>query len=141
MASQTVPGTNWGIERVQMNIYGEFLRMAKSHVATIKDCEILTDEIVKSARTFISNAFKWDSGAYRPVADALHKRLLDEIYKAEYDNEYYTRYQYPDATNSYEYGNEIAHREADKLANELVDELEDKDISELYRVWKGYKHD
>ena len=95
--------------------------MAKSHVATIRECEVLTDEIVKSARTF--------------------KRLLDEIYKAEYDNEYYTRYQCPDATNSYEYGNEIAHREADKLANELVDELEDKDISELYRVWKGYKHD
>ena len=141
MARQTVPGTNWGIERVQMNIYGEFLRMAKSHVADITECEVLTDEILKSARTFIGNAIKWDSGAYRPVADALHKRLLDEIYKAEYDNEYYTRYQCPDATNSYEYGNEIAHREADKLANELVDELEDKDISELYRVWKGYKND
>jgi hypothetical protein len=115
--------------------------MAKSHVADITECEVLTDKIVKSARTFIGNAIKWDSGAYRPVADALHKRLLDEIYKAEYDNEYYTRYQCPDATNSYEYGNEIAHREADKLANKLVDELEDKDISELYRVWKGYKHD
>ena len=124
-----------------MNFYVEFNRMAKYHVADITECEVLTDEIVKSARTIIGNAIKWDSGAYRPVADALHKRLLDEIYKAEYDNEYYTRYQCPDATNSYEYGNEIAHREADKLANELVDELEDKDISELYRVWKGYKHD
>ena len=124
-----------------MNIYGYFNENINSHVVEINECETLTDEIVKSARTFISNAIKWDSGAYRPVADALHKRLLDEIYKAEYDNEYYTRYQCPDATNSYEYGNEIAHREADKLANELVDELEDKDISELYRVWKGYKHD
>lgn len=66
--------------------------MAKSHVADITECEVLTDEILKSARTFIGNAIKWDSGAYRPVADALHKRLLDEIYKAEYDNEYYTRY-------------------------------------------------
>ena len=45
-----------------MDIYKNFHRMAKSHVATIKDCEILTDEIVKSARTFISNAFKWDRG-------------------------------------------------------------------------------
>ena len=141
MARQTVPGTNWGIERVQMNIYGEFLRMAKSHVADITECKVLTDEILKSARTFIGNAIKWDSGAYRPVADALHKRLLDEIYKAEYDNEYYTRYQCPTPTNSYEYGNEIAHIEANKAADELVEELKNKDISELYRVWKGYKHD
>ena len=124
-----------------MNIYTEFNRNARCHVSTIKECKVLTDETIKQARTFINNAFKWDSGAYRPVTDALHKRLLDEIYKAEYDNEYYKRYQWPDATNSYEYGNEIAHREADKLANELVDELKNKDISELYKVWKGYKHD
>jgi len=122
-----------------MNIYGEFLRMAKSHVADITECEVLTDEILKSARTFIGNAIKWDSGAYRPVADALHKRLLDEIYKAEYDNEYYTRYQCPDATNSYEYGNEIAHREADRLANEVVRELKGKSIEQIYNILKGYR--
>lgn len=124
-----------------MSVYVEFYRMAKSHVANINECEVLTDEIIKSARTFIGNAIKWDSGAYRPVADALHKRLLNDIYKAEYEVEYEKRYQEPTSNNSYEYGNEIAHREADKLANKLVDELEDKDISELYRVWKGYKHD
>lgn len=122
-----------------MNIYGEFLRMAKSHVADITECEVLTDEIVKSARTFIGNAIKWDSGAYRPVVDALHKRLLDEIYKAEYDNEYYARYQWPNATNSYEYGNEIAHREADKKAQELIDELKDENIERLYTILKGYR--
>ena len=122
-----------------MNVYGEFNRMAKSHVATIKECEVLTDEIIKSARTFIGNAIKWDSGAYRPVVDALHKRLLDEIYKAEYDNEYYKRYQWPDATNSYEYGNEIAHRESSRLANELVDELKDENIERLYSILKGYR--
>ena len=99
--------------------------MAKSHVATIKDCEILTDEIVKSARTFISNAFKWDSGAYRPVSDVLHKRLLDEIYKAEYE---------------IEYGNEIAHREASRLANEFIDGLECESIDYLYNILKGYRH-
>ena len=113
--------------------------MAKSHVADITECEVLTDEILKSARTFIGNAIKWDSGAYRPVADALHKRLLDEIYKAEYDNEYYTRYQCPDATNSYEYGNEIAHREADRLANEVVRELKGKSIEQIYNILKGYR--
>ena len=122
-----------------MNIYGEFLRMAKSHIANITECEVLTDEIVKSARTFIGNAIKWDSGAYRPVVDALHKRLLDEIYKAEYDNEYYKRYQWPDATNSYEYGNEIAHREADRLACKLVDELKDESLERLYNILKGYR--
>jgi hypothetical protein len=63
----------------KMNVYGEFNRMAKSHVADITECEVLTDEIIKSARTFIGNAIKWDSGAYRPVVDALHKRLLGEI--------------------------------------------------------------
>jgi len=113
--------------------------MAKSHVADITECEVLTDEIVKSARTFIGNAIKWDSGAYRPVVDALHKRLLDEIYKAEYDNEYYARYQWPNATNSYEYGNEIAHREADKKAQELIDELKDENIERLYTILKGYR--
>ena len=122
-----------------MNIYGEFLRMAKSHVVDITECEVLTDEIVKSARTFIGNAIKWDSGAYRPVVDALHKRLLDEIYKAEYDNEYYKRYQWPDATNSYEYGNEIAHREASRLANELIDGLEGESIERLHNILKGYR--
>lgn len=124
-----------------MDIYENFHRMAKSHVATIRECEALTDEIIKSARTFIGNAIKWDSGAYRPVVDALHKRLLNEIWEAEYKYEYYQRYQRPTSTNSYEYGNEIAHGEANKAADELVEELEGKDISELYKVWKGYKHD
>lgn len=113
--------------------------MAKSHVATIKDCEILTDEIVKSARTFISNAFKWDSSAYRPVSDVLHKRLLNEIYKAEYEKEYDKRYQQPTNTNSYEYGNEIAHREASRLANEFIDALECESIDYLYNILKGYR--
>lgn len=122
-----------------MNIYAEFNRSARGYVATIKECEVLTEEIIKSARTFMNNAVKWDSGAYRPVADALHKRLLDEIYQAEYDNEYYARYQQPTPTNSYEYGNEIAHREADKKAQELVDELKDEGIDRLHRIWKGYR--
>lgn len=122
-----------------MNIYGYFNENINSHVVEINECETLTDEIVKSARTFISNAIKWDSGAYRPVADALHKRLLNDIYKAEYEVEYEKRYQWPDATNSYEYGNEIAHREADKLACKLVDELKDENIERLYNILKGYR--
>nr|DAE05233.1 MAG TPA: hypothetical protein [Caudovirales sp. ctbaM10]DAE15785.1 MAG TPA: hypothetical protein [Caudovirales sp. ctIyl37]DAJ43475.1 MAG TPA: hypothetical protein [Caudoviricetes sp.] len=122
-----------------MNIYGYFNENINSHVVEINECETLTDEIVKSARTFISNAIKWDSGAYRPVADALHKRLLNDIYKAEYEVEYEKRYQWPDATNSYEYGNEIAHREADRLACKLVDELKDENIERLYNILKGYR--
>lgn len=124
-----------------MNIYVEFNRMAKLHIADINECEVLTDKIVKSARTFISNCIKWDSGAYRPVVDALHKRLLNEVWEAEYKHEYYQRYQQPTSTNSYEYGNEIAHGEANKAADELVEELEGEDIGELYKVWKGYEHD
>lgn len=58
-----------------MNIYAELNRCAREQIATIKECEVLTDEIVKSANTFIGNAIKWDSGSYRPVADALHQRL------------------------------------------------------------------
>ena len=122
-----------------MNIYGYFNENINSHVVEINECKTLTDEIVKSARTFISNAIKWDSGAYRPVADALHKRLLNDIYKAEYEVEYEKRYQRPDATNSYEYGNEIAHREADRLACKLVDELKDENIERLYNILKGYR--
>ena len=122
-----------------MNIYGYFNENINSHVVEINECETLTDEIVKSARTFISNAIKWDSGAYRPVADALHKRLLNDIYKAEYEVEYEKRYQWPDATNSYEYGNEIAHREADRLACKLVDELKDENIERLYIILKAYR--
>ena len=122
-----------------MNIYGYFNENINSHVVEINECETLTDEIVKSARTFISNAIKWDSGAYRPVADALHKRLLNDIYKAEYEVEYEKRYQWPDATNFYEYGNEIAHREADRLACKLVDELKDENIERLYNILKGYR--
>ena len=122
-----------------MNIYGYFNENINSHVVEINESETLTDEIVKSARTFISNAIKWDSGAYRPVADALHKRLLNDIYKAEYEVEYEKRYQWPDATNSYEYGNEIAHREADRLACKLVDELKDENIERLYNILKGYR--
>lgn len=122
-----------------MNIYGYFNENINSHVVEINESETLTDEIVKSARTFISNAIKWDSGAYRPVADALHKRLLNDIYKAEYEVEYEKRYQWPDATNSYEYGNEIAHREADRLACKLVDELKDENIERLYIILKGYR--
>lgn len=122
-----------------MNIYGYFNENINSHVVEINECETLTDEIVKSARTFISNSIKWDSGAYRPVADALHKRLLNDIYKAEYEVEYEKRYQWPDATNSYEYGNEIAHREADRLACKLVDELKDENIERLYNILKGYR--
>lgn len=41
-----------------MNIYGYFNENINSHVVEINECETLTDEIVKSARTFISNAIK-----------------------------------------------------------------------------------
>ena len=88
-----------------MDIYKNFHRMAKSHVATIKDCEILTDE----------------------------------IYKAEYEIEYDKRYQQPTNTNSYEYGNEIAHREASRLANEFIDGLKCESIDYLYNILKGYR--
>lgn len=122
-----------------MNVYAEFNRNARGQIATIKECEVLTDEIVKSARTFIYNAIKWDSGSFRPVVDALRQRLLDDIYKAEYQSEYWARYQHPSETNSYEYGNEIAACKANDKALELLGELEDKSIDYLYRVLKGYK--
>lgn len=124
-----------------MNIYAEFIRMANSHVVTIKDCEVLTSDIYNSAQSFISNALKWDSGAYRQVSKALNERLLADIYKAEYMVEYNKRYQEPISNNSYEYGNEIAQREADKLAYELIEELKGKDNDTLYRKLKEYNND
>lgn len=122
-----------------MNIYGYFNENINPHVVEINECEALTDEIIKSALTFIGNAIKWDSGAYRPVADALHKRLLNDIYKAEYEVEYEKRYQEPTSNNSYEYGNEIAHREADRLACKLVDKLKVENLERLYNILKGYR--
>lgn len=139
MAGQTVSGTNWRIERVQMDIYENFHRMAKSHVATIRECEVLTDEIVKSARTFIDNCHRWDSCAYGKVLNTLRKRILSDIYEAEYQIEYEKRFQEPTSTNSYEYGNEIAFREADRLAKEVVRELKGKSIEQIYNILKGYR--
>ena len=139
MVSQTVSGTNWRIGRVQMDIYENFHRMAKSHVATIRECEVLTDEIVKSARTFIDNCIRWDSCAYGKVVNTLRKRILSDIYEAEYQIEYEKRYQEPTYTQSYEYGNEIAFREADRLAKEVVKELKGKSIEQIYNILKGYR--
>ena len=55
--------------------------------------------------------------------------------------EYNKRYQEPTSNNSYEYGNEIAQREADKLAYELIEELKGKDNDTLYRKLKEYNND
>lgn len=134
-----MPGTNWRIERVQMDIYKNFHRMAKSHVETIRECEVLTDEIVKSARTFIDNCHRWDSCAYGKVLNTLRKRIISDIYEAEYQIEYEKRYQEPTSTQSYEYGNEIAFREADRLAKEVVRELKGKSIEQIYNILKGYR--
>ena len=122
-----------------MDIYKNFHRMAKSHVATIRECEVLTDEIVKSARTFIDNCHRWDSCAYGKVLNTLRKRIISDIYEAEYQIEYEKRYQEPTSTQSYEYGNEIAFREADRLANEVVRELKGKSIEQIYNILKGYR--
>ena len=122
-----------------MDIYKNFHRMAKSHVATIRECEVLTDEIVKSARTFIDNCHRWDSCAYGKVLNTLRKRILSDIYEAEYQIEYEKRYQEPTYTQSYEYGNEIAFREADRLAKEVVRELKGKSIEQIYNILKGYR--
>ena len=122
-----------------MDIYENFHRMAKSHVATIRECEVLTDEIVKSARTFIDNCIRWDSCAYGKVVNTLRKRILSDIYEAEYQIEYEKRYQEPTYTQSYEYGNEIAFREADRLAKEVVKELKGKSIEQIYNILKGYR--
>lgn len=70
-----------------MNIYAEFNRSANSHIATIEECEVLTDDIIKSARTFIINAEKWDSSAGRPVAEVLCSRLLKEIADSNVNSE------------------------------------------------------
>ena len=113
--------------------------MAKSHVATIMECEVLTDEIVKSARTFIDNCHRWDSCAYGKVLNTLRKRILSDIYEAKYQIEYEKRYQEPTSTQSYEYGNEIAFREADRLAHEVVRELKGKSIEQIYNILKGYR--
>lgn len=122
-----------------MDIYENFHRMAKSHVATIRECEVLTDEIVKSARTFIDNCYRWDSCAYGKVLNTLRKRIISDIYEAEYQIEYEKRYQEPTSTQSYEYGNEIALREADRLAKEVVRELKGKSIEQIYNILKGYR--
>lgn len=122
-----------------MNIYEDFHRMAKGHITTIKECEVLTDEIVKSARKFIDNCIRWDSCAYGKVVNILRKRILSDIYEAEYQIEYEKRYQEPTSTQSYEYGNEIAFREADRLAKEVVKELKGKSIEQIYNILKGYR--
>lgn len=122
-----------------MDIYENFHRMAKSHVETIRECEVLTDEIVKSARTFIDNCHRWDSCAYGKVLNTLRKRIISDIYEAEYQIEYEKRYQEPTSTQSYEYGNEIAFLEADRLAKEVVRELKGKSIEQIYNILKGYR--
>lgn len=122
-----------------MDIYKNFHRMAKSHVATIRECEVLTDEIVKSARTFIDNCHRWDSCAYGKVLNTLRKRIISDIYEAEYQIEYEKRFQEPTSTNSYEYGNEIAFREVDRLAKEVVRALKGKSIEQIYNILKGYR--
>lgn len=124
---------------VQMDIYENFYRMAKLHVATIRECEVLTDEIVKSARTFIDNCHRWDSCAYGKVVHTLRKRILSDIYEAEYKLEYAKRFQEPTSTNYYEYDNEIAVREADRLAKEVARGLKGKSIEQIYNILKGYR--
>ena len=73
---------------VQMDIYENFYRMAKLHVATIRECEVLTE---------------------------------------------------PTSTNYYEYDNEIAVREADRLAKEVARGLKGKSIEQIYNILKGYR--
>lgn len=134
-----MPGTNGGIEMIPMDIYENLNRMAKSHVSIIKECEVLTDEIVKSAQAFTKNCHRWNSCAYGKVVNTLRKRILSDIYKAEYQIEYKKRFREPTSTNSYEYSNEIAFREADRLAKEVARKLKGKSTEQIYNILKGYR--
>lgn len=89
--------------------------------------------------SIIDNCNRWDSSAYGKVLNTLRKRILSDIYEAEYQIEYEKRFQEPTSTNSYEYGNEIAFREADRLAKEVVRELKGKSIEQIYNILKGYR--
>lgn len=59
------------------------------------------------------------------------KAILDAIWDEIYAREYDRRYQVPTSASSYEYGNEIAHREATQIADDYIAQIEYMTIDEL----------
>lgn len=67
--------------------------------------------------------------------------LLDAIWREEYAFQHDKRYQPATETSSNEYGNEIAHRTATLLADNLVASLKHKSVDELKAYLQSYKGD
>jgi hypothetical protein len=65
--------------------------------------------------------------------------LLDAIWREEYAFQHDKRYQPATETSSNEYGNEIAHRTATLLADNLVASLKDKSVDELKAYLQSYE--
>lgn len=106
-----------------MDIYGEFRRMSKGHVADINGCDMLDNETIRSARAFCNNAFKWDSSAGEVVAECLHKKLLECIYRREFDK----------------LKAEFGESEAKIKAEEYVKTLEEGSNEALHNIYKRYR--
>lgn len=65
--------------------------------------------------------------------------LLDAIWREEYAFQHDKRYQPATETSSNEYGNEIAHRTATLLADNLVASLKHKTVDELKAYLQSYE--
>lgn len=65
--------------------------------------------------------------------------LLDAIWREEYAFQHDKRYQPATKTSSNEYGNEIAHRTATLLADNLVASLKHKSVDELKAYLQSYE--
>lgn len=112
-----------------MDIYGEFNRMSKGHVADINNCDMLDNETIRSARAFCNNAFKWDSSAGEVVAECLHKKLLDCIYRCEFN-------KLKGEFNKLK--GEFSESEAMSKAKEYVKTLEEGSNEALHNIYKRY---
>lgn len=65
--------------------------------------------------------------------------LLDAIWREEYAFQHDKHYQPVTETSSNEYGNEIAHRTATLLADNLVASLKHKSVAELKAYLQSYE--
>ena len=65
--------------------------------------------------------------------------LLDAIWREEYAFQHDKLYQPATETSSNEYGNEIAHRTATLLADNLVASLKNKTVDELKAYLQSYE--
>lgn len=105
-----------------MDIYGEFRRMSKGHVDDINNCGMLDNQTIRSARAFCNNAFKWDSSEGEVVAECLHKKLLECIYRCEVER----------------LKDEFDESVAMSKAKEYVKTLEEGSNEALHNIYKRY---